>query len=163
MGIFLGSAGIPGTVKRGNTIDGVIEVARLELNAMEIEFVRSVYMNEKTAKEVGEVAKENNVRLSVHAPYYINLCSKDAKIIKTDNTCAYIYIYGARLAESGYCVGLETERQRRVARPFEKTTDARKGFQVQILGLAYLYIFSMATADGVPIKGSLRWLRRTFN
>lgn len=82
MKIFLGPAGIPGTTKGGNTIDGIKEVTRLGLKCMEIEFVRSVYMNENTAEESGQVAKENEVRLSVHAPYYINLCSKDAKVIK---------------------------------------------------------------------------------
>lgn len=79
-GIFLGPAGIP-IASEGNTLNGIKKVHELGLNAMEIEFVRSVYMNEKTAKEVSQVAKENEVRLSVHAPYYINLCSKDAKVI----------------------------------------------------------------------------------
>lgn len=82
MGVFLGPAGIPGTTKGGNTIDGIKEVANLKLNAMEIEFVRSIYLNEKTAMEVGKTAEENNVRLSVHAPYFVNLCSKDNNVIK---------------------------------------------------------------------------------
>ena len=82
MRIFLGSAGIPISSKGTSTIDGIRRVAELNLNAFEIEFVRSIYLNEKTAEEVGQVAKENEVRLSVHAPYYINLCSKDAKVIK---------------------------------------------------------------------------------
>ncbi|MBI2084645.1 MAG: TIM barrel protein [Candidatus Aenigmarchaeota archaeon] len=81
MKVFLGPAGLP-MASEGNTIDGIRKVKELGLNAMEIEFVRQVYMNEKTAEEVGAVARENNVRLSVHAPYYINLCSKDAKVIK---------------------------------------------------------------------------------
>ncbi len=81
MKFFLGPAGLP-MASEGNTIDGIRKVKELGLNAMEIEFVRSIYMNEKTAEEVGQVAKENDVRLSVHAPYYINLCSKDAKVIK---------------------------------------------------------------------------------
>lgn len=81
MKVFLGPAGLP-LASEGKTIDGIRKVKEFGLNAMEIEFVRSVYMNEKTAKEVAQVAKENEIRLSVHAPYYINLCSKDAKVIK---------------------------------------------------------------------------------
>jgi len=81
MKVFLGPAGLP-MASEGNTIDGIRKVKELGLNAMEIEFVRQVYMNEKTAEETNQVAKENEVRLSVHAPYYINLCSKDAKVIK---------------------------------------------------------------------------------
>lgn len=81
MKIFLGPAGLP-MASEGNTIHGIRKVKELGLNAMEIEFVRSIYMDTKTAEEVGKVAKENTVRLSVHAPYYINLCSKDEKVIK---------------------------------------------------------------------------------
>ena len=80
--IFLGSAGIPISTKGASTIDGIKRIKELQLNAFEIEFVRSIYLNEKTAEEAGQVAKENEVRLSVHSPYYINLCSKDAKVIK---------------------------------------------------------------------------------
>lgn len=80
--IFLGPAGLPGSSKGTSTADGVKHVAELGLNAIELEFVRSIYLNEKTAEEVGEVAKESNVRLSVHAPYFVNLCSKDIKVIK---------------------------------------------------------------------------------
>jgi len=81
MKVFLGTAGLP-MAAEGKTVDGIRKVRELGLNSMELEFVRSVYMNEKTAEEVAQVAKENEVRLSVHAPYYINLCSKDVKVIK---------------------------------------------------------------------------------
>lgn len=80
--IFLGTAGIPGSSKGTSTIDGIKRIAELKLNALEIEFVRSIYLNEKTAEEVGKAAEELGVRLSVHAPYYINLCSKDVKVVK---------------------------------------------------------------------------------
>jgi len=74
--IFLGPAGIPASVK-GSTIDGVRRVAELKLTAMEVEFVYGVRMGMQMAKEVGEAARGAAVRLSVHAPYYINLCSDE--------------------------------------------------------------------------------------
>jgi deoxyribonuclease-4 len=74
--VFLGPAGIPASAK-GSTIDGIRRVAELGLNAIEVEFVYGVRMGMQMAKEVGAVAKETAVRLSVHAPYYINLCSDD--------------------------------------------------------------------------------------
>lgn len=80
--IYLGTAGIPISTKGTSTIDAIKKIKELQLNAFEVEFVRNVYMNEKTAKEVAGVAKENDIRLSVHAPYYINLCSKDVSVIK---------------------------------------------------------------------------------
>jgi deoxyribonuclease-4 len=40
---------------------------------MELEFVQGVRMGEAAAREVHQVAQENSIRLSAHAPYYINL------------------------------------------------------------------------------------------
>lgn len=75
MRIFLGPAGIPLSAEKRNTIEGVKTVNALGLNAMEIEFVHSVYIKKDVAEEVGKVAREFGVRLSIHAPYYINLAS----------------------------------------------------------------------------------------
>lgn len=82
MKIFLGPAGLPGIAKGTSTVEGIRKVKELGLNSMELEFVQSVYLNEKSAKEVGEVAQEKAVRLSVHSPYYVNLCSRDEAIIR---------------------------------------------------------------------------------
>ncbi|PSN89793.1 endonuclease IV, partial [Candidatus Marsarchaeota G1 archaeon OSP_B] len=73
--IYVGPAGVPISAKGGSTIDGIKTVRSLGLNAMEVEFVQGVRMSPEMAKEAGKVAKELNVRLSVHAPYFINLCS----------------------------------------------------------------------------------------
>ncbi|MCW3980650.1 MAG: TIM barrel protein [Candidatus Bathyarchaeota archaeon] len=75
--IWLGPAGIPTVCKGSSSIDGIKTVSELELNAMEIEFVRGVKMGNEMAKEVGAVAKKLNIRLSVHAPYFINLSSAE--------------------------------------------------------------------------------------
>lgn len=48
---------------------------------MELEFVQGVRINEEMAMEVAKVAKENNIILSVHAPYFINFNSPDKKKI----------------------------------------------------------------------------------
>ncbi|ARM75040.1 TIM barrel protein [Acidianus manzaensis] len=80
--IYLGTAGIPLSAKGKSTIDGVKRVRELGLNAMEVEFVQGVRMSIEKAKELGEIARELNVRLSVHAPYFINLCSTDKEKIE---------------------------------------------------------------------------------
>ncbi len=77
MKIFLGPAGIPISAKGKSSIEGVKTVSELGLNAMEIEFVRGVVMSNNTAKELGAEAEELGIKLSVHAPYYINLNSND--------------------------------------------------------------------------------------
>ena len=77
--IWLGPAGIPTVSKERSTLAGLKTVAELGLNAMEIEFVRGVKMSLEMAKQVGELARKLKIRLSVHAPYFINLCSQDEK------------------------------------------------------------------------------------
>lgn len=52
-------------------------MAELKLNAFEVEFVRRVGMSNEMAKETGRVAKELNILLSVHCPYFVNLCSRE--------------------------------------------------------------------------------------
>lgn len=76
-GVRIGTAGIPASAKPQTTPSGIVRLAELGLEHMEIEFVRGVRMSEKTAQEVGELAAERGISLTVHAPYYINLNSKE--------------------------------------------------------------------------------------
>ncbi len=71
--IKLGPAGSPAS----STLEGIKVVRKMGLQAMEVEFVRGVKMSNTTAKEVGKVAKAEGIKLSVHAPYYINLNAKE--------------------------------------------------------------------------------------
>lgn len=82
MRIRLGPAGVPISSKSDDSLSGVKRVAELGLNAMEVEFVRGVHMGEEAAREVGAAAKKLDVALSVHAPYYINLLSKERKTVE---------------------------------------------------------------------------------
>ncbi len=77
MKIYLGPAGVPITAANHDTISGIERVAELSLSAMEIEFVRQVYMSNEEAEKVGEAAKKLGIKLSVHSPYYINLCNPE--------------------------------------------------------------------------------------
>jgi deoxyribonuclease-4 len=74
-----GTAGIPISTSPHTTVDGVKRVKELGLSCMELEFVRSVNLNEASAKVVGEEAKKKDVALTVHAPYFINLNSLEEK------------------------------------------------------------------------------------
>lgn len=78
--IRMGTAGIPLACKGNTTIDGIKCVGDLGLSAMEIEFVRSIYLGEKEAQAAGVVAKKLGIALSCHGPYYINLASRDADV-----------------------------------------------------------------------------------
>jgi deoxyribonuclease-4 len=75
--LLFGPAGTPHSSKSSSSVDGVKRVAELGLGCMELEFVQGVRMGAETAKQVKAVMQETGIRLSVHAPYYINLTSKE--------------------------------------------------------------------------------------
>jgi len=59
--------------KPGGTIGGIIRLAELGLDALESGGVRSVRVSEKTCQAILETANDQDVVISVHAPYFINL------------------------------------------------------------------------------------------
>ncbi|MGD8881377.1 MAG: TIM barrel protein [Desulfobacterales bacterium] len=71
--IKIGPAGSGGL---GN-LKGIQKVARMKLDCMEVEFTYGVRMSMDDAREIGALAKEKGIVLSVHAPYYINLASDE--------------------------------------------------------------------------------------
>ncbi|HIH70170.1 TIM barrel protein [Methermicoccus shengliensis] len=75
--VLFGTAGIPLRVKKRDTELGIAEVAHLGLDALEMEFVRGVKMGEHKAEAVRRAAERHGVVLTAHAPYYINLNSKE--------------------------------------------------------------------------------------
>jgi len=56
---------------------GLKEIKAKNLGCLEVEFTYGVKMSNSEAKKIGEMA--GNIKLSVHAPYYINLASFDEK------------------------------------------------------------------------------------
>jgi len=78
MTIKFGSAGTGGLGYE----QGLKQVKKLNLSCMEVEFTHGVRMTNQEAKKIGELAKKLKINLSVHAPYYINLASKEKIKIK---------------------------------------------------------------------------------
>jgi len=68
--------------KRKGNKKGIREVRNLNIDVLELEFVRGVNMNKNTAESVREISKENKILLTAHAPYYINLNSDDEKPVR---------------------------------------------------------------------------------
>ena len=96
-GLRVGPAGSGG---RGN-LKGVAEAARLGLDCMEVEFTYGVRMKPEVAEAVGELAHERGIRLSVHAPYYINLAAYEEDKVAASrqrilDSCHRAHLMGAR-------------------------------------------------------------------
>lgn len=68
-----GTAGIPIRAHGSKTHEGIAEVRKLGLEAMELEFVHSVNLNPQTAALANKSRIENDIVLTTHGSYYINL------------------------------------------------------------------------------------------
>jgi deoxyribonuclease-4 len=73
--LLFGTAGIPLCTEKRTTLNGIAEVRNLGLDAMELEFVQSVNIAKEKTCEVKETAEKNNVALTCHGQYFINLAS----------------------------------------------------------------------------------------
>ncbi|HUV76286.1 MAG TPA: TIM barrel protein [Dehalococcoidales bacterium] len=81
-GLLFGTAGTPRSTRNQTTIDGIERIAELGLDCMELEFVQGVRMGEGSARLVAGVASREGVRLSAHAPYFINLNAREPEKIR---------------------------------------------------------------------------------
>ncbi|MFH1032209.1 MAG: TIM barrel protein [Chloroflexota bacterium] len=80
--LLFGTGGTPHSAKTRSSVDGIRRIAELGLGCMELEFVQGVTMGEQTAREVAKVATSLDIKLSAHAPYYINLNAREPEKIK---------------------------------------------------------------------------------
>ena len=95
--IRIGPAGIPLSCKGRTNKDGLVYTQEvLDLNAMEVQFVRGLYvMEDEEANFMREFAEDYDIELHVHAPYYINLAgSGDELDLSIDKI-----LYSAELAD----------------------------------------------------------------
>ena len=80
--LLFGTAGTPHSAGSPSTISGIERIAELGLGCMEIEFVQGVRMGEKGASLVAETADRTGVKLSAHAPYFMNFNAHESEKIK---------------------------------------------------------------------------------
>ncbi|HEY33225.1 MAG TPA: TIM barrel protein [Dehalococcoidia bacterium] len=81
-GLLFGTAGTPRSTKEPSIAGGIERVAELGLGCMEMEFVRRASMGEATAQVVAESAVRTGVKLTAHAPYYINLNAREPEKVR---------------------------------------------------------------------------------
>ena len=81
--IRFGPAGLGGVKE---AVSNLKKYGKLGLKACEIAFTYGVYLkedkHEKEIKEIKDIAKKLDIELSIHAPYWINLNSKEKKKIE---------------------------------------------------------------------------------
>jgi deoxyribonuclease IV len=112
-----GTAGAPRNPENLTTVDGIKRIVELGLDCMEIEFVQGVRMSKETAKQVSVVAANRNIRLTVHAPYFINLNAREAEKIQASQLrliqsarAAYLCCAGDVVFHAAYYMGSTPEQ-----------------------------------------------------
>ncbi len=80
-----GTVGSPNSTpeKPGGSVGAVIQIATLNLDALELGWVRAVRVTEETCAAIRETAQEKDVFISVHAPYFINLNADEEEWAKS--------------------------------------------------------------------------------
>ena len=80
--IRFGTVGSPQSTPASGTIAAIEQIHRLGMHHLEIAWVRSVRVSDKTCAEIKATAETYGVTLSIHAPYYINLNSQTAELME---------------------------------------------------------------------------------
>ncbi len=95
--IRIGAAGSDGL----GYLKAITKAARMGLGCVEVAFTYGVRMKPEEAEAVGRLAREKDITLSVHAPYYINLAADDPTKLAASkerilSSCRMAAVMGAR-------------------------------------------------------------------
>ena len=91
MGAIFGPAGTSDSFSKmgfKNSLQVPDYIEKMGLDAFEYQCGRGVNIGEEKARSLGKLAKEKNIALSLHAPYYISMSSTDEE--KRLNSVNYI-------------------------------------------------------------------------
>lgn len=112
MTIFIGPAGTG-----GRDPENLFQLKKQGMDAVEVAFTYSIWMSNPDADKYFEANKKLKLKLSIHAPYYINLNSKDKKKLEASKRriltcCERGHHMGAGLVvfHPGYYGGMDEER-----------------------------------------------------
>ena len=91
-----GTVGSPiGTPKKpGGSLGSIIFSRSIGLDAMELGWVQAVRVSPETCAAINQSASQNDVAISVHAPYYINLNADDEEWPKSRQRLMDAALYG---------------------------------------------------------------------
>jgi deoxyribonuclease IV len=80
--------------KPGGSVGAILRLHELELDALELGWVRAVRVTEETCASIKATASENDVLISVHAPYFINLNATEEEWVNSRKRLMDAAFYG---------------------------------------------------------------------
>ena len=116
------------------------DLKSMDLNGIEIEFVRGVKMSASNMKEVIEFAKPQNMLLTAHAPFYVNLNSQEQektnasvdRIVETARMGKKLGLYSI-VFHAAYYMGMDKDAvYQKVFEGFEKIIKITKDENIDI-------------------------------
>lgn len=98
-----GTSGIPRTSARPGTRHGIARARALGLGCLEMAWVNGVRMSERTAKAIAGAAREHELELTAHAPYYVNLCAEGEVAERSERRLVETGRLAARCGARSFC------------------------------------------------------------
>lgn len=94
--MLFGTVGSPTSTppKPGGSVGAIQQIHKLGLSALELGWVQSVRVSEQTCALLNATGSEENISLSVHAPYFINLNATDEEWPKSRQRLMDAAYYG---------------------------------------------------------------------
>ena len=91
-----GTVGSPTSTpkKPGGSIGAMLRLRELGLDALELGWVRAVRVSEETCTAIHAMSDEQDVLISIHAPYYINLNATDEEWVNSRKRLMDAAVYG---------------------------------------------------------------------
>jgi deoxyribonuclease IV len=80
--------------KPGGSVGAILRLKELGLDALELGWVRAVRVTEQTCAEIRSCAIEQDVKISIHAPYFINLNATDEEWVNSRKRIMDAAYYG---------------------------------------------------------------------
>ncbi len=101
----------------GSSEQGFIDIKKSGLDSVEVAFTYGIWMKPEQAKKIAELNKKLKLKISIHAPYYINLNSKEKAKIEASKKrilkcCEIGYLLGAKniVFHPGFYQGMDKEQ-----------------------------------------------------
>jgi deoxyribonuclease-4 len=93
---YFGTVGSPNSTpkKPGGSVGAILRIRELGLSALELGWVNAVRISEQTCLEIHATSQANDVHISVHAPYFINLNADDEEWPKSRRRLMDAAIFG---------------------------------------------------------------------
>jgi deoxyribonuclease-4 len=98
-----GTSGVPRSSARPTTEAGVRRARELGLDCLEMAWVNGIRMGEEAAERISRAARECDVDLTAHAPYYVNLCGSAAVVRRSLERLKLTARLGSRCGAKSFC------------------------------------------------------------